>query len=527
MTWSDLAIQSAWRGTFLLAVAFVTVSVLRNHSAAVRHFIWTAALAALLLLPALTALAPRWPVEAPMAANATPAASPAPSVVPSAVSTSRPAPSVPWWLWLWSAGCAVAVSRWLVGIARTRRLALKALPAEYAEVALERAAKALGIRQPVRVLLTAAVPVPMACGISRPTVLLPGSARDWPPARLETVLFHELSHIARHDLLSQAVAQAACCTYWFHPLVWSAARELRKEREHACDDAVLRMGIAPDQYAGDLMHMARALVAQRSLPVDAPAMAAVSDLEARVRSLFERGHNRRPLEWRTGCAIAAAALAVLLPVAGVTLHAQASRGALVGVVQDASGARIPDCRVNAKNQDGANQEMARCDNAGEFRFASIPPGRYSVDVLAPGFAKYNLEVTVTAGTVTRALAAMQIGAISGSLAIVGEKPAVAPRAAVPVRIPVGGNVHFARLVHSVKPDYPDELKQQGIEGTVVIHAVISVTGGVLNPKVVSTVDPRLAKLALDAVQQWSYEPVLLNGQPVEADTTITLEFALR
>jgi protein TonB len=67
-----------------------------------------------------------------------------------------------------------------------------------------------------------------------------------------------------------------------------------------------------------------------------------------------------------------------------------------------------------------------------------------------------------------------------------------------------------------------------VEGTVVMRAVISTAGALLNLEVVNTdVDPRLAKAALDAVGQWVYQPTLLNGQPVEVVTTITLDFRLQ
>ena len=105
-------------------------------------------------------------------------------------------------------------------------------------------------------------------------------------------------------------------------------------------------------------------------------------------------------------------------------------------------------------------------------------------------------------------------------------PAAVP-ARTPQRIPVGGNVQAAKLITQVRPVYPADLKQQGITGTVMLRAVISTTGEMLNPEVINTtVHPGLAQAALDAVRQWRHQPTLLNGQPVETVTTVTVTFEL-
>ena len=115
--------------------------------------------------------------------------------------------------------------------------------------------------------------MPMTWGIVRPVVMLPADAAQWPADRLRTVLLHELIHVRRCDLLAQALAQVACCLYWFHPLAWLALRQLRDERERACDDAVLLQGVPPHEYAAQLLDMVRGLRVRRSTLAGAPAMA--------------------------------------------------------------------------------------------------------------------------------------------------------------------------------------------------------------------------------------------------------------
>ena len=260
-------------------------------------------------------------------------------------------------------------------------------------------------------------------------------------------------------------------------------------------------------------------------------MAEASDLEPRVRALLDGTRSRHPLSRRAAIAIAAAAMVVLLPVVAITARAQATRGSLVGVVEDASHARVPNCQVTARNLDGTNQEVTLANAAGEYSFTAIPPGRYTLEFRSAGFAALKRDVAVEAGKAARVDATLDIGEVSETVVIVGQKPATvtpaAPMASPPRRIRVGGNVQATKLILMARPQYPADLQQLGIQGAVVMRAVISTTGGLLNVEAVnSDVDARLVAAALDAVRIWKYRPTLLNGQPVEVATTITVDFQL-
>ena len=93
----------------------------------------------------------------------------------------------------------------------------------------------------------------------------------------------------------------------------------------------------------------------------------------------------------------------------------------------------------------------------------------------------------------------------------------------PIR--VGGNVQSARSIKRVPPVYPVEARQAGISGTVRLHVIIAKDGTIDQLELVSG-HPLLAQAALDAVRQWTYQPTLLNGKPVEVDTTIDVVFSL-
>jgi TonB family protein len=515
--------EFAWKSTVVLAAAFAVNYMLRRGSAAVRHFVWTTALAVLLPMAVMIGIGPRWiaaPAPLPTAATTVHAVAEAPQ---------RAAVPRMSFEWIYLAGAALVLARFAIGIGRMGMIARRARWAEHVAPLVEELRTELRIARKVRALEGREIPVPMAWRLVRPLVLLPESSREWPEGRLRTVLLHELTHVKRHDLLAQTLAQATCCLFWFHPLVWLAARELRKERERACDDAVLNRGVSAAEYAGHLMELARSLAARRSAMADAPAMTETSDLELRVRALLDRACNRAPLTRPLALAVAALACALVLPIATLTTYAQAGRGALTGVVTDPSGANIPRGSIVAKNLDGTNVETAKVDMAGEYAFASIPPGRYEIEAHVPGFATLKTQAVVTAGTATRADLHMAVGSVSEVVTVRAARTTPAPMQAptrAPQRIPIGGNVQPARLLRQAPPVYPQELKDQGIAATVTIKAIISKTGDLLNPVVVNTVDPAFAKAALDAVKQWQYSPTLLNGQPVEVITTIDVLFEL-
>jgi protein TonB len=99
------------------------------------------------------------------------------------------------------------------------------------------------------------------------------------------------------------------------------------------------------------------------------------------------------------------------------------------------------------------------------------------------------------------------------------------KVAQPVRIRVGGIVSAARLIYQPKPDYPELARMTRTEGAVELEAVIGKDGTIEELKVLRG-HPLLVKAALEAVRQWRYQPTLLNGEPIEVVTEITVNFTL-
>ena len=96
----------------------------------------------------------------------------------------------------------------------------------------------------------------MTWGLRRPVILVPAGSAAWSEETKRSVLLHELGHIRRGDCLMHLLGRLACAAYWFHPLVWLAARQLRKTSEQAADDLVLSSNIAPPDYAEHLVGIA-------------------------------------------------------------------------------------------------------------------------------------------------------------------------------------------------------------------------------------------------------------------------------
>jgi len=94
----------------------------------------------------------------------------------------------------------------------------------------------------------------------------------------------------------------------------------------------------------------------------------------------------------------------------------------------------------------------------------------------------------------------------------------------PVRIRVGTSVAVNQLIRQVNPSIGEEARQQHLQGRVVLHIIIDRDGTVAQAEPVSGAE-LLAKAAVEAVRQWRFKPTVLNGDPVEVDTTVEIVFS--
>src|SRR5579862_8358496 len=219
-------ISVAIKSTVLLGAGLLCLRLLRDRDAAVRHLVCLVTLmsAAAVMLLAL------WPAQWSFLI-----------AVPAVAGVTGP-----------TGGVATQPSSWPTLLAAIWALATFAM--------LVRAAGGWGVLQRVRrrsvhfkngdgaAVRVADVNTPLACGVLRPFILLPHSARHWDEARLTAVLLHETAHVRRRDCVAKYIGQAARALLWWNPLAWTVAARMNHEQELACDEAVLAAGVPADTY---------------------------------------------------------------------------------------------------------------------------------------------------------------------------------------------------------------------------------------------------------------------------------------
>jgi beta-lactamase regulating signal transducer with metallopeptidase domain len=331
---SPTVIEIVVKSSGIVAVAAVAAGLMRRKaSAASRHLVWSLAVAGLLVLPVGSIVLPAWniPIARQMPAVAVPppleitSASVAASQVTVAAPVQKEPASAPIsWLALlpfaYAAGVVFLLGRLGAAYWKTRRILSRTTRVDDEDwtTLLEECAARLGVRRSVRLVRSREETMPMTCGVRRPAIVLPSVADMWGNDRRRAVLLHELAHVVRFDCPTQSLAELAVALYWPHPAVWLTARQLRVERELACDDCVLSCGTEPREYAGHLLEIAHSLGPHRA-PALAVGMARPRQLEGRMMAMLDAARNRStPTAHRRLLALALA-VAVVAPLAAATV----------------------------------------------------------------------------------------------------------------------------------------------------------------------------------------------------------------
>ena len=312
---SDTLTFVAWlaKATALLVLAMGITIGLRRAPAGARYLVWLGTLVALLLVPAISSWSPLplpiFPSLAPSsltisapssqaAADLSQASRPTATSTPRDAAVTNPVPrpiaTSTLLLILWAAVGALLLGWLLLGALAVRRIVrgARVLADEAWLSPMYDVADRLDLHDAPRLVMSSAIEMPFACDILRPTIVLPSSAEQWSDERRRCVLFHELAHVRRRDLLGHTLGRVVCAFYWFHPMVWSAAKRLRAESERACDDLVLACGGArASDYANHLLEIVTG-VRRQGAPATALPMADKREFEGRMLAILDPAIRR-------------------------------------------------------------------------------------------------------------------------------------------------------------------------------------------------------------------------------------------
>jgi bla regulator protein blaR1 len=335
------------KATIVIGLALAAVAVAPRARAALRAQLMASAFAALIALPVVTMLVPDRTIEVPVAVNTSFQAIDIPAAAVSASTPGGEGPNrpVPWrspgiatmlrmlWVLMMIGFLArAATSLWRLRIIRRGGVAWN----EGAAL-LSMLADATGVRRRVELFVHDQLDVPMTFGLVRPVIGLPGDALEWPRDAVSRALVHELEHVRRADWAVHLMAVFVCAVYWFHPLVWIAARRLRLESERACDDAVVRNADGAT-YAQQLVSLARRLTRRNTITV--LSIASPGELTTRVRAVLNERQARGRASAVSGTLLAACAAAVVLAISPLRAVSRSPEFA-VGDQAPAAGAPLP------------------------------------------------------------------------------------------------------------------------------------------------------------------------------------------
>lgn len=315
---SNLA-NHLWQSTLFACVVGLLTLLLRRNRAAVRHGLWFAASVKFLVPFSLLvafgsrlewrkapmALRPDFAIveqiREPVAVLASPA-----QLVPRPA--SRPFAAVLFSVWL----CGFAANGW-AWCRRWRQVR-----------AAWRGARPLPLNLPIPALSSSTRLEPGVFGVFRPFLLLPdGLSEHLTAAQFDAIVAHELCHARRRDNLSSAIHMIVEALFWFHPVVWWVRDRLVEERERACDEAVVRLGNDPQDYAEGIVSVCQFFL--KSPLVCVPGVTG-SDLKRRVETIMlNRAADRLDIGKKL-VLFAAAALALAAPLVVGAMNA-ASLGA--------------------------------------------------------------------------------------------------------------------------------------------------------------------------------------------------------
>lgn len=344
---------------------------------------------------------------------------------------------------------------------------------------------------------------PVTIGIARRVLLLPS---DWTPNELNpkdlnAAFAHEFAHMWRRDFAKNLAYEVLTLPVAWHPAMWMLRARLAESREMLCDALAAEALDGRESYARSLLRLASTLA--HGTPARTLHAIEIFDtnlFERRVMQLTERSMEMRGVRrvvTIAGCfalasGVCASALALRIDGPRVSDSTPASP---TGKLQEASPVKSP-----------ATAETFT------LHYTPAPaPGTFTVHLKAPPAA--TIQAAQEPATFT-------IHTVPESQPMTLQLAQDDVAAQVPAKV-MAGNLAWSKI-----PVYPPIAKVSKTSGAVVLHAIIGKDGSIKQLQALS--GPEMLKgAAIEAVKDWKYKPYLLNGNPVEVDTSITVTFSLQ
>jgi TonB family protein len=386
---------------------------------------------------------------------------------------------------------------------------------------------------------------PVAFGFWKPLILVPDSFREMPLDFQKAISCHELWHVRRNDWLFGLLEEVAVAIFWFHPAMWWVTSRIQLSREQVIDRLVLNTTGERKPYLDALLQMA--LVRGQTELTLAPLFLTKHHLTQRVALILTEVAMSR-----TRIAIAVAVLFVLLSLTG--------RFAMRAFPLEAPTS--PTGQVDASLQ-------AKRSTAATLRAPSrtIPPEELSLIHQTRPTYPVEAKIQRIQGEVLLAVNVNEKGEVDNIEVLKGPAPLVlsaldavkqwryAPYLKDGVAVPVNSTVtvNFALagtkpageqvqragmvrtdervilrtppLAYRVEPVYPLEAKEKGIEGEVRFALTVDEHGDVTDVRVLRG-NAMLVSAAYEAVRQWKYTPVFMDGVPIRVYVSVAIKFEL-
>jgi TonB family protein len=404
---------------------------------------------------------------------------------------------------------------------------------------------------------------PATFGIFGAAILLPLRFASLDLSMQRAIVCHELLHAKRRDTAVTLVEEAILSLLWFHPGAWFVRSQIRIEREHIVDALAVR-------YLGDRAGYVRCLVAMSGhdlVPRLSAGMFGERKLRARIDAVLEEvPMSRSDLAFRIVALMGAAAGAVWLGSWAAPLRAQTPPGGGPAAVYHVS---VPMERLRAPSlRQGSTGQALR-------RAIRMPALEYPQDALEAGIGgrvfvdiAVNAAGDVTTGAIVTGPDELRDSAFKAAMALkFNPHPETTPmRLSVDYRIRSDSttvsiswwdasgtrtraagrrlpsdrgatavvweqnserrDVAPPRKTKDVAPTYPAAARAAGVQGSIVLEAIIDERGRVTRTSLLRSI-PLLDRAAIDAVMQWEYEPTMINGTAVPNAVTVTVNFVTR